>query len=443
MIRSTALQLALTLALLIFLAGCTAPQATPTPQPPPVGAPAAGVEATPTAAAQAEPTSAIAAEPTPSTTALEETAPPFDPATIQIVLEPIFDGLAQPLYVTAAGDGSDRLFVVEKPGRILVYGPERGEGQPFLDITDRVGSTGFEQGLLGLAFPPNFAETGHFFVNYTDRNGDTVIARFTVHADDPNRGDPDSEFAILNLAQPAANHNGGMILFGPDGYLWIGTGDGGRANDAFGHGQNPTTLFGAMLRIDVTSDPSQPYLIPADNPWVEQDYAGQDVRDEIWAIGLRNPWRYAFDRATGDLWIADVGQNRYEEVNLIPADAQGQGYNFGWPIMEGSQCFGTNTCDQGGLTLPVIDYDHTLGCSVTGGQVYRGAAFPALTGVYFYADYCSGRLWGSWRGTDGEANTELLIESGQSISSFGEDEAGEIYITDLSSGVVSRLVIAE
>jgi glucose/arabinose dehydrogenase len=395
----------------------------------------------PPAAAEVEEEATTEATPTAATeTAANDTATAttFDPSTSQLALEPIFDGLDQPLYITAAEDGSDRLFVLEKPGRIVVYGANRGEGEVFLDLTDRVLSTGYEQGLLGLAFAPNFAESGHFFVNYTDRNGDTVIARYEVSADDPNQGNPDSEFVVLSFEQPAANHNGGMILFGPDGYLWIGTGDGGRANDAFGHGQNPTTLLGAMLRIDVTSDPSQPYTIPADNPFVGDD----STLDEIWAIGLRNPWRYTFDRATGDLWIADVGQNQYEEVNLIPAGALGGPYNFGWPIMEGNQCFQANTCDQTGLTLPAFDYDHSQGCSVTGGTVYRGAAFPALTGIYFYADFCSGRLWGYWNDDQGERN-ELLIESGQAISSFGEDEAGEIYVTDLNSGVVSRLVIGK
>lgn len=433
------------LLLLLILAGCA------TPSSPATDAPANQLQ-TETAPSVQDSQSAQEALTTPSVTEIETPAtatepteapdsPTFEPTTAQIALEPLFTGHRQPLYVTAAGDGTDRLFVVEKTGRIVVYGPDRIDGQTFLDLSDRVRSSGYEQGLLGLAFPPNYQGSGHFFLNYTNQNGDTVIARYSTSADDPHRGDPASEFVIINLQQPAANHNGGMIVFGPDGYLWIGTGDGGRAGDAFGHGQNPATLLGAMLRIDVTSDPAQPYTIPADNPWIEDPYQDLEVRDEIWAIGLRNPWRYSFDRVTGDLWIADVGQNRYEEVNMIPASELNQGYNFGWPIMEGNQCYQTANCDMTGLTLPLFDYDHGDGCSITGGKIYRGAAHPELEGIYFYADFCSGRLWGYWTDAAHGERNELLIESGQAISSFGEDEAGEIYITDLNSGVVSRLTV--
>lgn len=241
---------------------------------------------------------------------------------------------------------------------------------------------------------------------------------------------------MLKLQQPAANHNGGMLLFGPDGYLWIGTGDGGAANDRFGNGQNPVTLLGKMLRLDVTTDRSVPYRVPADNPWVDADSNGRDVRNEVWALGLRNPWRYSFDRATGDLWIADVGQNLYEEVNYVPAGSAG-GLNFGWPIMEGTHCFPeTADCQRVGLEIPVAEYAHGAGdCSVTGGYMYRGSQFPALVGVYLYGDYCSGRIWGLARDGDGWRNA-LLLENRLNISSFGEDEAGELYVVDLRGGCI-------
>jgi glucose/arabinose dehydrogenase len=374
--------------------------------------------------------------------AAEAEIPPtvFDPGETSVSTVLLFDGLSNPLFVTHAGDGTDRLFVVEKVGRIMVYGPERGQGQVFLDIQERVRDSGYEQGLLGLAFAPGYAESGHFFVNYTDRNGDTVIARYTVSAGDPDQADAASESVVLTLAQPAANHNGGHLAFGPDGYLWIGTGDGGRSDDAFGHGQNPQTLLGAMLRIDVTD--AEPYAIPEDNPWVEETWEGQEVRDEIWGIGLRNPWRYSFDRATGDLWIADVGQRRYEEVHFVPADhlAEG-GINFGWPIMEGTHCFQAANCDTTGLDIPLFDYDHSNGCSITGGYVYRGEAYPELEGVYFFGDYCSGRIWAFWTHEGGDPQLQLLLESGLRISSFGEDEAGEIYITDIYGGRVYQLQV--
>lgn len=363
------------------------------------------------------------------------------PDTLKLALRPVAGGLRNPLYVTHAGDGSGRLFVVERPGVIRVIADGRLAETPFLDIRDRVGSSGSEQGLLGLAFAPDYSRGGHFFVNYTDRRGDTVISRFSV-TQNPDVADPRSEFPVLKLQQPAANHNGGMLLFGPDGYLWIGTGDGGAANDRFGNGQNPDTLLGKMLRLDVTSNPDVPYQIPPDNPWITADWNGADVRDEVWAVGLRNPWRYSFDRATGDLWIADVGQNLYEEINVVPAGAPG-GLNFGWPIMEGLHCFPqTANCEHPGLVVPVAEYAHGAGdCSVTGGYVYRGAQFPAMTGVYLYGDYCSGKIWGLVPAEDGWGwRSVLLLESGLNISSFGEDEAGEVYVVDLR-GAVYQVVV--
>jgi glucose/arabinose dehydrogenase len=405
----------------------------------PTSPPAAPTEPPPTATPTVpSPASTEAPSPTP-------TAPPEapHPEQVRLKLEPVAGGLDRPVFVTHAGDGGGRLFIVEKGGTIRVFEKGQPAAQPFLDIRDRVLSRGSEQGLLGMAFAPDFSRTGAFFVNYTDLSGDTVIARFRLTGD-PNVADPASEFKLLGIDQPAANHNGGMLAFGPDGRLYIGTGDGGGANDRYGNGQNPQTLLGKMLRLDVTSDPAKPYSIPPDNPWVSADWNGQDVRDEIWALGLRNPWRYSFDRRTGDLWIADVGQNEYEEINRVAASSGGKlegGLNFGWPIMEGTHCFPDSaTCGREGLSVPLADYRHGAdGCSITGGYVYRGAAIPGLAGAYLYGDYCSGRIWALIPGANGVWESRLLLESGLSISSFGEDEAGEIYVADLAGGAVYRL----
>jgi hypothetical protein len=295
-----------------------------------------------------------------------------------------------------------------------------------------------------MAFAPDFSRTGAFFVNYTDLSGNTMISRFRL-AGDAGVADPAGESKVLGIDQPAPNHNGGMLAFGPDGYLYVGTGDGGGANDRFGNGQNPQTLLGKMLRLDVTGDPAQPYVIPPDNPWVNASWNGQDVRDEIWAVGLRNPWRYSFDRKTGDLWIADVGQNEYEEIDLVPIGSGGKlqgGLNFGWPIMEGTHCFpDAAACQRDDYHLPVWDYPHGAdGCSITGGYVYRGGAIRGLDGVYLYSDYCSGRIWALTQGANGAWVSKLLLDTGLAISSFGEDEAGEIYVADLKGGVIYRLV---
>lgn len=333
------------------------------------------------------------------------------------------------MFAGHAGDGSGRIFVLEKAGRVTALAADGSNAQTFLDISDRVGSSASEQGLLGLAFAPDFAASGRLFVYYTDRDGDTVIARFSANAE-RDAADPASEVILLTAAQPAANHNGGMLAFGPDGYLYAGLGDGGAADDRFGNGQNLRTILGTVIRIDVSGDGA---LAPADNPFVGQEGA----RPEIWAFGLRNPWRFSFDRLTGDLWIADVGQNQWEEVDMQPADSRG-GENYGWSIMEGTHCFQAETCDQGGLTQPVTDYSHELGCSVTGGYVYRGAAQPSLHGVYFYGDYCSGRIWGLAQ-LDAQWRNAELLSSGLQISSFGETEDGEVLVVDYS-GALYRLV---
>ncbi len=351
----------------------------------------------------------------------------FNPQDVSLRLEVVAEGFAEPLFVTHAGDGSGRVFVVEKGGVIRLL----KDKQPFLDITDRVGAQGSEQGLLGLAFHPRFRQNGYFYVNYTNQDGDSVISRFTAPGD-RQRADAGSERVVLTEDQPAANHNGGMLAFGRDGYLYAGFGDGGGANDQFGNGQNRNTLLGKILRIDVNR--GSPYAIPQDNP-----FRGEEgVRAEIYAYGLRNPWRFSFDRDTGDLYIGDVGQGQYEWVLYQRAGTKG-GQNYGWPITEGDHCFLEEGCNREGITPPVTEYTHDLGCSITGGYVYRGERYPALRGAYLFGDYCDGRVWTLHRDRAGKwIQTEMLQEE-ISISSFGEDEAGEVYITDLASGNVYQV----
>jgi len=369
-----------------------------------------------------------------------ERAIDFQPDLVTVATEVVVDGLDRPVFVTHSGDGSGDLYLVEKAGLIRVLRAGELLPEPFLDIREAVTTAGNEQGLLGLAFAPTYAERGHFFVHYNNSDGDSVIARFTrLDETSTPRADPTSEFLILQLEQPARNHNGGMLAFGPDGYLYIGMGDGGGSGDRYGNSQNPETLLGKLLRIDVTTDPAQPYTIPADNPWVGVDWQGQPVRDEIWAVGLRNPWRYSFDRATGDLWIGDVGQNQYEEVHVTLAGSGG-GINYGWPIMEANHCYKEDDCSAAGLTLPVAEYSHSGHCSITGGYVYRGSASPALTGLYFYGDYCSGTIWAAWP-QDGQWQSAEVLDSAITLSSFGEDEAGELYLTDMGGGRLLRLVL--
>lgn len=356
-----------------------------------------------------------------------------DNAAPAIAFEQIFDGLDSPVGYIDANDGSGRFFIVEQGGRILVSVGGDLLDTPFLDIGDRV-STGSEQGLLGLALDPGFAENGRVFVSFTDTDGNSQIIRYTVTPDDPNRLDPDSMFTILTLEQPYPNHNGGNIVFGPDGYLYLGFGDGGGQGDPDNRAQDPAQLYAKILRIDVSGD-QNPYGIPAGNPFVDDPR----FAPETFAWGFRNPWRFSFDRQTTDLWIGDVGQDWIEEIDLAPAGTSGQ--NFGWPILEGNECYRTDTCDETGLTLPVDQYTHDYGCSVTGGYIYRGLVIPDLVGTYLFADYCSGNLWGLIPNGDGSYTATGALETEYNPSSFAQDASGELYLIDLNGGIY-RIVAA-
>jgi glucose/arabinose dehydrogenase len=338
--------------------------------------------------------------------------------------ETVVSGLVRPVNIQSVDDGSGRLFIIEKVGRIRILQDGKLLDSPFLNISNRVGSGGNEQGLLGLAFHPNYAENGLFFVNYTDKNGNTVIARYHATTD-PNVADPNSEVALLHVDQPFANHNGGMLAFGPDGYLYAGLGDGGAAGDPFGNGQKTNTLLGKILRLDV--DSVEPYAIPPDNPF----------GNEIWAYGLRNPWRFSFDRLTNDLYIGDVGQNSWEEIDYVPAGTPG-GLNFGWNYFEGTHPYQGTPPSDVSFTPPVTEYGHDGGkCAVTGGYVYRGA-MPEWNGIYLYGDYCTGTVWGLIH-SDGGWQNQVLFDALGNITSFGQDESGEIYIV-LDGGQILRLV---
>ena len=336
-------------------------------------------------------------------------------------------------------DGSNRLFVLLQPGQVVTFlnDPNVDSVETFLDIEERVNSRGNEEGLLGIAFDLGFASNGYFYLYYTagevsrvgsafgsravsDRR--SVLSRFSVSDANPNIADPNSEKIILEVAQPFANHNGGQIAFGPDGYLYIGLGDGGSGGDPKENGQNLTTLLGNILRIDVsTLDSDGVYSIPFDNPFVG---AGHDFREEIWAFGFRNPWRFSFDRDTGDLWAADVGQQEFEEVDIVR-----RGANYGWNVMEGLSCFvPPEGCDQQGLTLPVALYSHNVGCSITGGYVYRGKRLKSLVGAYVFGDFCSGKIWAVRHDGNSVIDQALISETDFQIPSFGEDSSGEIYI---------------
>jgi glucose/arabinose dehydrogenase len=333
--------------------------------------------------------------------------------------QPILSGLQRPVDIQPANDGSGRLFIIEKKGYIRVY--ENGQllVAPFLDITDRVYAGGNEMGLLGLTFHPDFEKNGYFYVNYTGGDGHTRISRFQAGE---NAADKNSETVLLLVEQPYQNHNGGALAFDSDGYLYVALGDGGLAGDPHKNGQNTTSLLGKILRLDVNN--GTPYSIPVDNPF----------GSEVWAYGLRNPWRISFDRVTGDLWIGDVGQGQWEEVDYLPSSWEG-GANFGWSVMEGSHAYDSEP--QSGMLLPAMEYSHAEGgCSITGGYVYRGA-FPEWNGVYIYGDYCSGKVWALIL-VNGQWQSQVMFETAVTITTFGQDESGEIYLAS-DTGTIYHL----
>lgn len=338
----------------------------------------------------------------------------------------VTQGLRSPLFLTHAGDGSGQLFIVEQAGTIRIFDHGVLQEEPFLDLRDRVSTKGYEQGLLGLAFHPNHKRNGRFFVNYNRlEDGATILAEFSRRGRRLKAAS--AEQILMAVPQPYTNHNGGMITFGPDGFLYVGRGDGGSAGDPQNRAQNPQEWLGKILRIDV--DRKRPYAAPPDNP-----FAKGGGQPEIFALGLRNPWRFSFDRETGALWLADVGQHKWEEIDVVT-----RGGNYGWRVMEGTHCYvPEKNCETVGLTLPVVEYGHENGrCSVTGGYVYRGQSIPALRGIYLFGDYCSGEVFGLSVGSGRQpaGPPSVLVQTGLRISSFGEDEAGEMYVVDHQGGV--------
>jgi glucose/arabinose dehydrogenase len=343
----------------------------------------------------------------------------------QVALVRITTGLDQPVAITHAGDS--RLFITQQTGKIVIWDGSRILPTPFLDLTAAI-SSGGERGLLSVAFHPHYRDNGRFFVYYTDRSGNIQIDRYTVSSTNPNVADPASRVPILNIAHPVnANHNGGQLQFGPDGFLYAGTGDGGSGGDPPNNAQNTSVLLGKLLRIDV--DAGSPYAIPAGNPF----------HNEIWAYGLRNPWRFSFDRVSGDLWIGDVGQNLWEEIDFQPVTSIG-GENYGWRRMEGTHCFNpSSNCQTAAMTLPVAEYSHAFGCSVTGGYRYHGTRYRRLLGLYFYSDYCSGTIWTLSQAADGSFPSKMQLDTNLAVSTFGEDVNGELYLADLNAGAVYQI----
>ncbi len=416
--------------LALTVASCTVFEDPGTPRP-------TGIQLTPTPATSPTPAPATdrpagsppATSPT-STPPPVTPAPTFDPDAVSVGFETFVTGLEALTHLTHAGDGSGRLYAVERAGRIHVIEADGSvHGQPFLDITDRV-TAGGERGLLGLAFHPDYADNGRLFVNYIDGRGHTVVAEFARATD--TTADAGSERQMLYLEQPFGNHNGGMVEFGPDGRLYVSSGDGGGAGDPQRAGQDLSTLLGKLLRIDVNS--GEPYALPADNPFVGRDGA----QHEIWAWGLRNPWRFSFDPADGALFIADVGQNRWEEINAEPAGAGGR--NYGWNVMEGPECFRAEDCDMSGLTPPVAWYSlDGPECAVIGGYVYRGAAIAGLHGAYLLADHCSGNVWAldaDAAKTGQPVELRRLASVAIGPTSFGRDESGNLYLAGINGDIL-------
>jgi glucose/arabinose dehydrogenase len=388
-------------------------------------------------AAPSTPTPAASPTPSPDPTPSPETSSAA-PGEVAIEFEVVVNQLAQPLDIAVPLDDGVR-YVVEQAGRIRVVRDEELVEQALLDIRDRIASGG-ERGLLGLAFHPSFPDDPRLFVNYTDTNGDTAISEFQVAAS-LETADPDSERILIHADQPYANHNGGALAFGPDGMLYIALGDGGAGGDPHGYGQRLDTFLAKILRIDVDAAPTgdRAYAVPDDNPFVDTS----EARREIWATGLRNPWRMRFDAGTGDLWIGDVGQSAREEIDLAPAGVGG--LNFGWNRMEGSACFEPREgCDEDGLTPPVAEYGHDGGCAVIGGVVVRDPDQPLLDGRYVFSDSCSGNVWllDAAAGAQGPVEAALVASTGRSISSIAADADGSVLATDLRSGELLRIVAA-
>ena len=394
----------------------------PTPSEPPSASPSASPVASPSSAA-------------PSPSAVPSASGGGD-GPPRLSLQPIVESMADPVDVTWRPDDPATLFVVEQVGRVRIIRDGELVDRPFLDISGLVRAGG-EQGLLGLAFLPS-GENGRFFVYYTARDGQQVVASYDTDPDDRDVAAPGTATVWLRMADQFGNHNGGSLVFGPDGYLYIGTGDGGGAGDPLDSGRQLDTLLAKVLRIDVSGPPGRDdpvYRIPDDNPFIATDGA----RPEIFHTGLRNPWRIRFDRATGDLWIADVGQGDREEIDVSRAGVGG--LDFGWNIMEGSTCYrdGGEDCATPDLTLPVAEYDHDLGCSVSGGAVYRGPTYPTLQGWYVFSDYCSGNFWAIDASRDRTEEPTIVAESNLNVSAVAEDSAGELYVTDLAGGRVLRI----
>lgn len=437
---------------ILLIAACSAPTSTPTTEPatilPTTANPTAAVQPTTvpirspatTQPATKAPNTATTTSVPPSATVPPTTEPSAAAAnkTFSLDIEPIATDLRRPIFVTDAGDDSGRLFLVEQPGRILILENGRVNPTPFLDVADKLTTNGNEQGLLGLAFHPDYKNNGLFFINYSAvGTGDNIVARYRV-SEDPNVANADSEQVILKIPGAEPNHNGGVLAFGPDGYLYIGTGDGGGAGDrhgTIGNGQALNTLLGKILRIDVNADT---YTVPDDNPFANT----ADALPEIWSYGWRNPWRMSFDHATGDLYVGDVGQSNVEEISFQPA-GEGGG-NYGWRIMEGNDCYDDSAnCGSPDLIAPIATYSHDLGCAVTGGYVYRGQKFPWLVGQYIFADYCTGIVWVTARDTNGEWQTRQVTTFDDTISSFGQDQAGELYVVGHREGTIYKLTSTE
>ena len=416
-----------------LVAACGAPDTTPVSEPLPT-ATATPVPAASPGEATPRPSDAPSAPSAPTPLPIADDPPP-------LALESVTAGLATPIGIATGPPGW--LLVQEQLGRVVAVELESGATRVVLDIRAQVG-IGSERGLLGLALHPDWPENPRAFVHYSDTAGDTVLSEFrATDQPAPLNLDPATERVLLQVDQPYANHNGGQLAFGPDGYLWFGLGDGGSGGDPFGNGQNPGTTLGKILRLDVDAEPDgdATYAIPDENPFVDGGGA-----PEAYLIGLRNPWRFSFDRVTGLLWIADVGQSAFEEINRVdPAAAAGA--NLGWNVMEASHCYAIEDCSAEGLVLPVTEYGRDGGCSVTGGHVYRGTAIERLAGWYLFSDYCTGFVFGvrsdiaqPAAGEPAPAPQRLLLETGANVTSFGEDTDGELYLVDQTSGTLYRIV---